>query len=119
MSTLAPEKSVASVSLLDAERDPEGFSDELGSSFERYGFAIVADHGIPADLIQRAEEKAAKEAEEAAAGQARLEEEARLREEEIQREEEELEALVRKSTFRFGILARSDKNRLEELQAHV
>ena len=27
-------------------------------SFERYGFAIIADHGIPADLIARAEEKA-------------------------------------------------------------
>jgi isopenicillin N synthase-like dioxygenase len=58
MSTLAPAKSVASVSLLDADRDPEGFSEELGASFERYGFAIVADHGIPADLIRRAEEKA-------------------------------------------------------------
>ena len=58
MSTLAPAKSVASVSLLDADRDPEGFSQELGASFERYGFAIIADHGIPADLIARAEEKA-------------------------------------------------------------
>ena len=58
MSTLAPAKSVASVSLTDADRDPEGFSQELGASFERYGFAIIADHGIPADLIARAEEKA-------------------------------------------------------------
>ena len=58
MDTLAPAKTVASVSLLDADRDPEGFSQELGRSFERYGFAIVADHGIPADLIHRAEEKA-------------------------------------------------------------
>ena len=58
MDTLAPAKAVASVSLLDADRDPEGFSEELGGSFERYGFAIIADHGIPADLIARAEEKA-------------------------------------------------------------
>ena len=58
MDTLAPVKAVASVSLLDADRDPEAFSQELGGSFERYGFAIVADHGIPADLIHRAEEKA-------------------------------------------------------------
>src|SRR6185295_957368 len=58
MDTLAPAKTVASVSLIDADRDPEGFSRELGESFERYGFAIVADHGIPADLIHRAEEKA-------------------------------------------------------------
>jgi isopenicillin N synthase-like dioxygenase len=58
MSTLAPAKSIASVSLKEAVRDPEGFSQELGRSFERYGFAIISDHGIPGDLIQRAEEKA-------------------------------------------------------------
>jgi isopenicillin N synthase-like dioxygenase len=51
-------RTVASLSLADAARDPEGFSKELGESFERFGFAIVADHGIPADLIHRAEEKA-------------------------------------------------------------
>ncbi len=58
MDTLAPAKKVASVSLLDADRDPEGFSQELGGSFERYGFAIVSDHGISDELIHRAEEKA-------------------------------------------------------------
>jgi isopenicillin N synthase-like dioxygenase len=59
MSTLAePQPAVASVSLKAAESDPEGFAAELGGSFERYGFAIVADHGIPAELIARAEEKA-------------------------------------------------------------
>jgi isopenicillin N synthase-like dioxygenase len=59
MSTLAsPPPSIASVSLTEAIRDPEGFSDELGRSFERYGFAIISDHGIPTDLIARAEEKA-------------------------------------------------------------
>jgi isopenicillin N synthase-like dioxygenase len=56
MSTLA--KSIASVSLNASRTDPEGFARELGESFERYGFAIIADHGIPADLIARAEEKA-------------------------------------------------------------
>ncbi|WP_106640267.1 isopenicillin N synthase family dioxygenase [Allosphingosinicella vermicomposti] len=50
--------SIASVSLTESETDPEGFARELGQSFERYGFAIIADHGIPADLIARAEEKA-------------------------------------------------------------
>ncbi len=50
--------SVASVSLTDSDRDPEGFAAAIGGSFERYGFAIVADHGIPTDLIARAEEKA-------------------------------------------------------------
>ncbi|MBX3561575.1 MAG: isopenicillin N synthase family oxygenase [Sphingomonas sp.] len=49
---------VASVSLLDSARDPEGFAERLGGSFARYGFAIISDHGIPADLIARAEEKA-------------------------------------------------------------
>jgi isopenicillin N synthase-like dioxygenase len=58
MSTLAPAPSIASVSLTEAARNPVAFSNELGGSFERYGFAIIADHGIPADLIERAEEKA-------------------------------------------------------------
>lgn len=50
--------SIASVSLTASDTDPEGFARELGQSFERYGFAIIADHGIPADLIARAEAKA-------------------------------------------------------------
>jgi isopenicillin N synthase-like dioxygenase len=49
---------IASVSLKDAERDPEGFAQKLGRSFEEYGFAIIADHGIPDELIHRAEDKA-------------------------------------------------------------
>ena len=49
---------IASVSLKDADRDPEDFAQKLGRSFEEYGFAIIADHGIPDDLIHRAEEKA-------------------------------------------------------------
>jgi isopenicillin N synthase-like dioxygenase len=59
MRTLAQERpQVASVSLPDSDRDPEGFAQELGRSFEEYGFAIIADHGISDELIQRAEEKA-------------------------------------------------------------
>ena len=58
MDILAPAKPLASVSLKDAERDPDRFSEELGRSFEEYGFAIIADHGIPDDLIHRAEAKA-------------------------------------------------------------
>jgi isopenicillin N synthase-like dioxygenase len=58
MDTLTPTRSVASVSLTASDSDPEGFAKELGESFERYGFAIIADHGIPAELIARAEEKA-------------------------------------------------------------
>jgi isopenicillin N synthase-like dioxygenase len=47
---------IASVSLKDADRDPKAFSDELGQSFVDYGFAIVRDHGIPQELIDRAEQ---------------------------------------------------------------
>src|SRR4028118_622765 len=55
--TLAADN-IASVSLTDADRDPQAFSDKLGRSFEEYGFAVIADHGIPDELIARAEEKA-------------------------------------------------------------
>jgi isopenicillin N synthase-like dioxygenase len=57
MATIAAD-TIASVLLKDADRDPEGFAQKLGRSFEEYGFAIVADHGIPEALIHRAEEKA-------------------------------------------------------------
>ncbi|MGB3721631.1 MAG: 2-oxoglutarate and iron-dependent oxygenase domain-containing protein [Pacificimonas sp.] len=45
------------VSLTGAATDPDAFAETLGTSFETYGFAIVADHGIPADLIARADQK--------------------------------------------------------------
>jgi isopenicillin N synthase-like dioxygenase len=48
---------IASVSLTQADRDPKAFSDKLGRSFEEYGFAVIADHGIPPQLIARAEQK--------------------------------------------------------------
>src|SRR3954449_1548085 len=56
MATLTDD--LASVSLKDADRDPVGFAQKLGRSFEEYGFAIIADHGIPDALISEAEEKA-------------------------------------------------------------
>src|SRR6478735_1529089 len=49
---------IASVSLKDVDRDPDAFAQKLGRSFEDYGFAIIADHGIPDALIHHAEEKA-------------------------------------------------------------
>ena len=49
---------IASVSLTDADRDPDAFAQKLGHSFAEYGFAIIAGHGIPDALIQRAEDKA-------------------------------------------------------------
>jgi isopenicillin N synthase-like dioxygenase len=45
---------IASVSL---ETPLAELADELGRSFAEYGFAIVRDHGIPAELIARAEAK--------------------------------------------------------------
>ena len=57
MATITDDQ-IASVSLKDATQDPDGFAQKLGHSFEEYGFAIIADHGIPDDLIHQAEEKA-------------------------------------------------------------
>ena len=51
MSTITAD-TIASVSLTEADRDPEGFAEKLGKSFEEYGFAIIADHGIPDALIR-------------------------------------------------------------------
>ncbi len=49
-----PAAQVPTLSLADQASDPEGFAQAFGSSFQRFGFAIVADHGIPQDLIARA-----------------------------------------------------------------
>ncbi len=49
-----PAAQVPTLSLADQAQDPEGFATAFGGSFERFGFAIVADHGVPADLISRA-----------------------------------------------------------------
>jgi isopenicillin N synthase-like dioxygenase len=45
---------IASVSL---SRPLDEFARELGRSFEESGFAIIRDHGIPAELIARAEDE--------------------------------------------------------------
>jgi isopenicillin N synthase-like dioxygenase len=49
-----PLAQVPTLSLRDQEGDPDGFAADLGRSFRRFGFAIVADHGIPDPLIARA-----------------------------------------------------------------
>jgi isopenicillin N synthase-like dioxygenase len=43
---------IASVSL---DQPLENIADELGHSFAEFGFAVIRDHGIPQDLIDRAE----------------------------------------------------------------
>jgi isopenicillin N synthase-like dioxygenase len=55
MTDILTSDSIASVSLKDADRNPQAFAEELGQSFVDYGFAIVRDHGIPQELIDRAE----------------------------------------------------------------
>ena len=54
LDTAEPLAHVPTLSLSDNTADPNGFAAALGASFERFGFAVVADHGIPADLITRA-----------------------------------------------------------------
>lgn len=44
---------IASVSIA---RPLDEVAEEIGKSFEEYGFAVIRDHGIPADLIAKAEE---------------------------------------------------------------
>jgi isopenicillin N synthase-like dioxygenase len=46
---------VPTVSLAEEASDPDGFARALGGSFERYGFAIVSDHGVSSEVIARAE----------------------------------------------------------------
>jgi isopenicillin N synthase-like dioxygenase len=46
--------SIPTLSLASAAHDPDGFATALGDSFERFGFAILADHGIDATLIEKA-----------------------------------------------------------------
>ena len=55
MTDIAELSSVPSLSLATSDADPDGFAQAIGRSFERFGFAVVADHGISAELIARAE----------------------------------------------------------------
>ena len=47
-------RSIAPVSFREFSRDFPGFSKALGDSFARYGFAVIADHGIPQEKIEAA-----------------------------------------------------------------
>ncbi|MBX3563141.1 MAG: isopenicillin N synthase family oxygenase [Sphingomonas sp.] len=42
------------ISMADQAADPEGFARKLGESFQRFGFAMVSDHGVPQDIVDRA-----------------------------------------------------------------
>ena len=55
MATIPDRTAVPTVSLAQETADPAAFAQALGQSFQRSGFAIVADHGVPPDVIARAE----------------------------------------------------------------
>jgi isopenicillin N synthase-like dioxygenase len=48
------QETIKPVSYTAFSRDFEGFTQDLGGSFARYGFAVIADHGIPQDRIDAA-----------------------------------------------------------------
>jgi isopenicillin N synthase-like dioxygenase len=56
----SPLAQVPTLSLAAQADDAQGFAADLGGSFRRFGFAIVADHGIPQDLVDRAWAETAK-----------------------------------------------------------
>ena len=49
-----PAAQVPALSLADEAHDPDAFAAAFGGSFERFGFAVIADHGISHALIERA-----------------------------------------------------------------
>jgi isopenicillin N synthase-like dioxygenase len=44
---------IPTLSLAHGDQEPEAFAQALGQSFERFGFAVIADHGIDQGLIDR------------------------------------------------------------------
>lgn len=50
----APVSAIPALSLALEASDPDGFARDFGASFERFGFAVIADHGIDQQLIDRA-----------------------------------------------------------------
>ena len=45
---------IPTLSLAAQENDPDGFAQAFGESFQTFGFAVIADHGIDAGLIDTA-----------------------------------------------------------------
>ncbi len=44
------------IAVVDIQRPLSELADELGRSFEEYGFAVIRNHGIPQDLVDKVEE---------------------------------------------------------------
>jgi isopenicillin N synthase-like dioxygenase len=49
-----PTPTLDALSLEIQSADPDGFAQAFGTSFQRYGFGVISDHGIDAALIDRA-----------------------------------------------------------------
>jgi len=47
-------EALPALSMRDRREDPAQFAQAMGESYERFGFAIVRDHGLDADAIERA-----------------------------------------------------------------
>ena len=45
------------IAVVSLDQPLENIADDLGRSFSEYGFAVIRDHGIPQELIDRAEAK--------------------------------------------------------------
>ena len=45
------------IALVSLDQPLENIADDLGRSFAEYGFAVIRDHGIPMELIDKAEAK--------------------------------------------------------------
>ena len=50
----AATRGITPVSMSRYDADFQGFSDDLGASFKRYGFAVIADHGLDEPTIEAA-----------------------------------------------------------------
>lgn len=49
-----PMAEVPLISMKGQSADPDGFAQQLGRSFERFGFAMVSDHGVDQAVVDRA-----------------------------------------------------------------
>ena len=49
-----PMAEVPLISMKEQSADPDGFAQQLGRSFERFGFAMVSDHGVDQAVVDRA-----------------------------------------------------------------
>src|ERR1700722_10080833 len=52
--TASSQPAIAAVSFRLHDRDPVAFAQALGASFARYGFAVIADHGLDQARIEAA-----------------------------------------------------------------